>query len=367
MIRAPKLLALVALLALVVPPGPASAAPRQKWDTRVFAHVGAPGYPAYVFVHRNGRVYAGTYANPQGDSQHSRVREWSADGTLLRSWTVPHQRLAEDHGVQVANEDAHGRLILLEKSTASIRTLNVRTGRFHRWATLPDLPTCTPGTTGPDCSPNVVDYPAIPNYATWGPGGALYVSDYGQAVIWKIPPGSLKPSVWFASAALDGSEFGTAGLVYRPGNRHDLLIAQQSTVTDGTVPTNGKLYALGIRRNGSPGAFVTLWTSSPGDLPDGFGIARSGHVYVANAGLSAQLVELTGDGEELRRFPDVPGTGDNGSAIPFDTPSSATFLGNRVLVANQSFTGDTTHQAVLDVEVRERGRAPYVPRSAYWR
>ena len=39
----------------------------------------------------------------------------------------------------------------------------------------------------------------------------------------------------------------------------------------------------------------------------------------------------------------------------------------RVLVANQSFFGDTSHHAVLDVEVGEPGRAPYLPRSAFWR
>lgn len=360
-------LALALVTALVLAPAPTGAAPaRHRWDTRVFASVPRPGYPAYVFTHRNGRVYAGTYANPQGDHQRSRVFEWSASGALLRSWTVPGQDLSSDHGVQVANADARGRLVLLEKSTASVLTLNVRTGHFRRWATLPDLPTCAAGSAGPGCSPNAVDYPAIPNYATWGPGGALYVSDYGQAVIWKIPPGTRKPRVWFASPSLDGSEFGTAGLVFRPGRR-DLLITQQSTATDGTVPTDGKLYRLPIRDSGRPGRLSTLWTSSPGDLPDGFGVARSGHVYVANAGLSNQLVELGADGHEIARFPAVPGTGENGSAIPFDTPSSATFLGTRVLVANQSFFGDTTHHAVLDVEVGEPGRPPYLPKRAFWR
>jgi sugar lactone lactonase YvrE len=361
-----RLVALAALLSLVLTGSPATAAPdRERWDTRVFASVPAPGYPAYAFVHPNGHVYAGTYTNPQGDSTPSRIFEWSRGGTLLRSWPVPHQRLSEDHGVQVANADAHGRLVLLEKSTSSVRTLDPATGRFRRWATIPDLPPCAAAGEDAPCSPNLVDAPAIPNYATWGPGGALYVTDYGQAVIWKIPRKTQEPRIWFASGQLDGTEFGTTGIVFRPG-RHDLLITQQSTATDGSLPTNGKLYRLPLRDDGRPGELETLWTSLPGDLPDGFGVARSGRIYVADAGLSQQIVVLSRSGEELERFPDVPGPGENGSPVPFDTPSSATFLGSRILVANQSFTGDTIHQAILDVYVGERGRAPYLPKTAYW-
>ena len=45
--------------------------------------------------------------------------------------------------------------------------------------------------------------------------------------------------------------------------------------------------------------------------------------------------------------------------------SSATFLGTRILVANQSAVqGDATHMAILDVEVGQRGLAPWVPRTA---
>ncbi len=338
---------------------------RERWDTRVFAMVEEPGFPAYAFVHRNGRVYAGTYTNPQGDSTPSLVREWRADGTLQRTWTVPGQDLSEDHGVQVANADRRGRLVLLEKSKARVMTLSTKTGRFRTWARLPDLPTCDSGEE--PCSPNVADAPAIPNYATWGPRGALFVTDYAQAVIWKITRRSQQPRVWFASPQLDGSEFGTTGIVYRK-QRHDLLITQQSTATDGTVPTNGKLYRLPVKRSGKPGTLSTLWTSLPGDLPDGFGIGRrSGRIYVANAGLSNQLVVLDRKGEEVERFPATPGSGDNGSPIPFDTPSNATFLGRRLMVANQSFTGNTDHHAILDVYVGERGRPPYLPRRAFWR
>ena len=338
-------LTVAALAATAWAPAPAQAraSTREPGDTRVLSLVPAPGFPAYVHAHTNGRVYAGSYVD-SGSTVPSRVFEWAADGTLLRSWPVPGQRLGEDHGVQAANQTRDGKLVLLETSTASVLTLDVRTGRFHRVARFPDG--------------------AVPNYATWGPGGALFVTDYADGVIWKVPHGSRTPRPWFTSPALDGAAgFGTAGIRYRPGRR-DLLITQQ-TVSDGSdLPTDGALYRLPIGPRGGPGEIETLWTSRPGDLPDGFGIGRSGHVYVALAGLANQLVELTAAGEEVRRF-GTPLTGDNGSSVPFDTPCSATFLGRSVLVANQSaVAGDAGHQAILDVHVGEPGRAPYLPRRA---
>ncbi|HSF03094.1 MAG TPA: hypothetical protein VLA62_08790 [Solirubrobacterales bacterium] len=50
--------------------------------------------------------------------------------------------------------------------------------------------------------------------------------------------------------------------------------------------------------------------------------------------------------------------------MPFDTPSSVTFVGKRVLVANQSFLGDRDHHAILDVYVGERGEPVWIPRRA---
>ncbi len=343
--------ALVAVVvAALAAPGPVSSsasttstagAGRAVWETDVLATVGPPGYPAYTFVHRNGRVYAGTYEDPRGSTVPSRVREWSRDGTLLRSWRVPGQRLDEPHGVQVANQTRGGKLVLLETSTSSVLTLDLRTGRFRRVARLP-------GTT--------------PNYASWGPRGVLFVTDYTAGTIWKIPR-SGKPRPWFSSPRLEGAGFGTTGIAYRPGRR-DLLITQQTSSSGESAPSDGFLYRLPVRPRGAPGELETLWTSAPGDLPDGFGIGRSGHVYVALTG-SNQLVELTAGGREVDRFPEAPMTGENGSEVPFDQPCSATFLGTRVLVANQSvLAGNPDHQAILAVEVGERGRASYLPRGA---
>jgi streptogramin lyase len=252
--------------------------------------------------------------------------------------------LDADHGVQVANQTRDGKLVLLETSTASILTLDLGTGRLQR----------------------VVRFPAgaVPNYATWGPHGALFVTDYAQGVIWKVPHGSRTPTRWFTSPALSGIEFGTTGIRFRPGTS-DLLITQQTAADGSPLPTNGHLYRLPVRSDGRPGQLATLWTSRPGDLPDGFGIGKSGHVYVALAGLANQLVELTASGTEVTRFPQLPFAGENGSPVPFDTPCSATFLGTRVLVANQSAVqGDASHQVILDVEVGEGGLPSHLPTTA---
>lgn len=333
----------LAFLALPAATTPATAAP-EKWATTVFSKVPSPGRPAYVHAHTNGRVYAANYE--ADDAQRSRVFEWGAGGTLLRSWTVPGQRLDRAHGVQVATQTHDGKLVLLETSTRGVLTLDVRTGRLRRIATLP---------AG-----------AVPNYAAWTPLG-LIVTDYEQGVLWRVARDH-RVSRFLTSSRLDGAAgFGTTGIAWRP-DRRDLLITQQTTADGGgSAPTNGFLYSLPVR-NRKPGAIRTLWTSQPGDLPDGFGIARSGRIYVANAGLTNQLVQLSPTGEELDRFPDAPLTGDNGSAIPFDTPCSATFLGTSVLVANQSAVQqDASHMAILRVHVGERGRAPYLPRSATFR
>jgi hypothetical protein len=337
-----RALTLLLTAVLAVAWSPASAASRRDGDTRVFAMVPSPGFPAYVHVHTNGRVYAGSYVDT-GSTAPSKVFEWSAAGTLLHAWVVPGQVLDADHGVQVANQTHDGKLVLLESSTASILTLDVHTGRFQR----------------------VVRFPkgSVPNYATWGPRGALFVTDYAQGVIWKVRHGSRTPTRWFSSPSLSSVEFGTTGIRFRPGTG-DLLITQQSSTDGASLPTDGHLYRLPVRSDGRPGALQTLWTSRPGDLPDGFGIGRSGHVYVALAGLANQLVELTASGQEVRRY-GQPVTGANGSPVPFDTPCSATFLGTRVLVANQSaVAGDASHQAVLDVQVGETGQAPYLPETA---
>jgi len=322
------------------------AAKRARFDTRVFALIPRPGFPARAYVARNHRVYEGTYDNPSGDTVPSRVLEYSSRRALLHSWTIKGQDLSGAHGVQVATSDSRGRLVLLDKSPARVLTLNPRNGRQRRYATFADLPACKATQAAASCSPN------------------LYVTDYLQAVIWRVPPGGGKAKVWLADQRLDGSEFGTTGLVLA-ADRRTLLIGQQSEGGLGAGdPTTGRIYSVRIKRGRKPGQLRQLWESQPFDGPDGFAIARSGKIYVTLT-VANQIAVVSPKGADLKRFPSAAGSGANGSPVPFDNPSSAWFAGKRLVIANQSYiSGNAANQAILDVYAGERGLRELIPHRA---
>ena len=351
----------LALLACLLAAAPTAGAQRARFDTRVLAKIPPPASQRMAYVHPNGRVYVGTFVNPSGDSSRSRVLEYEAAGTLLRSWTVPGQDLAKDHGVQVATSDSEGRLVLLDRSPARALLLDRATGKFVQYASFANLAPCLPLQAPTDCSQTLEDREPMANYAVWGPDGSLYVSDFLQAVVWRVPPGGGEAAVWLSDRRLDGGEFGTTGLALA-ADRRTLLVGQGSSAGLGEPnPTTGKIYATEIQPDGSPGAMRLLWESGPADLPDGFTIAQSGKLYVPLAGGANQIAVVGPDGQELERFPSSAGDGNNGSPVPFDTPSSARFLGTRLIVANQSFTGNRDNQAVLDVETGETGLPELIP------
>ena len=336
--------ALAVLVVVAAAPVPAALA-RARWDTQVLALVPRPGFPANAYPAPDGRVYEGTYDNPRGDTSPSRVLEYDADrGTLLRSWTVGGQDLSGAHGVQVATSDAAGRLVLLDKAPPRVLRLDRATGEQTTYATFPSG--------------------AVPNHAAWGPDGSLYVTDYENAVLWRVPPGGGAPQPWLRDARLDGGPFGTTGIALA-ADRRTLVVGQQSQAGLGAGnPATGRLWSVPIGDDGRPGPMRQLWESGPLDGPDGFGIARSGTIYIALL-VADQIAVVGPDGRERERFPATPLTGENGSAVPFDNPSSARFLGTRLMVANQSYlTADPSHQAILDVETGEPGLPELIPPGA---
>ena len=319
-----RALGIVLALAALAAVAPAATQARERFDTRVLAKVPAPGYPAQAYVHPNGRVYEGTYINPNAGAVPSRVFEFDGqDGTLLRSWSVPGQNLSGQQAVQVTTSDANGDLVILDNSPARVLKLDRDTGDFRVYSTFADVE----GGAEPR-----------PNYGAWGPDGSLYVTDYGQGLIWRVPPGGGPAVVWLRDAKLEGSaDFGTTGLALA-GDRRTLLVAQgSSAIGNGELnPATGKIYRVPIDPAGRPGALTKLWESAAGDVPDGFAIAANGRLYVPMVGLSAQIAVVAPDGREIERFPRAAGSGENGSPVPFDSPSSARFLGTRLIVANQS-------------------------------
>ncbi len=339
-------------------------APVKRGTVHVLALIPTPGYPALPHVIGND-VFEGTYDNPTGDHVPSQVLEYTASGELVRSWTVRGQNLNQPHGVQVAANDSHGELILLDKTSGRIIRLNPASGRQSLYSRVPDLPTCTTSPHRP-CSPATQDLAPMPDYAAWGPDGSLYVTDYQQAVIWRIPPGGGKARIWLASHKLDGNMFGTACILLMP-NHHTLLFDQASNggVTGGgTSPSTGKLYEVPIKGNGKPGRLKQLWQSGPADAPDGCVLSRAGHIYIALAGASNQLVELNARGHQLARF-GQPDSGANGSSVPFDTPSGLAWHGSELIIANQAYLDqNTANMALLSLATGERGLATYVPPTA---
>jgi sugar lactone lactonase YvrE len=351
------------LLACWLLAAPGAALGQTRGQVSVFAPVRSPGFPALPHVVGD-HVYEGTYDNPLGDSLPSRVFAYTPDGVVRATYTVIGQDVSQPHGVQVAATDARGRLLLLEKTSGRIIRLDPHTGAQTPYALIPDLPLCSSAPAGTPCSPATMDQAPMPDYAAWAPDGSLYVTDYQQAVIWRVPPGGGKPVIWLADRRLDGGPFGTACLTLTPDHRA-LLFDQASNGGLGAASAStGKLFRVAIKPTGGPGPLQQLWESGPADAPDGFALAASGHIYIALVGASNQVIELDASGHELARFGQQY-TGTNNSPVPFDSPSGVAFLGTRLLVANQSYFADNAaNQVLLALATGETGAPVFVPANA---
>jgi len=346
-----RLRALCAVLcALLVVP--AAAAARTKWDISVLAHVPPPGYPALSLVAPDRTIYVGTFTNATGSANGpSHLYAYSPDGAMLRDWTIQGQSADGDNGIQAAARDAQGDLYLLDQLPPRVLKFDPHTGTQTTYATFSDVRTGT-----------LMDNPPEPDYAAWGPDGSLYVTDYEQSLIWRVPPGGGKARVWFTDPQLDGTLFGPAGIVLMPDHKTLMLDTSAGGVTSLGNPTAGKLYKLPINPDGSPGKLQKIWASGAAEAPDGFALAQSGNVYMALVGPGTnQLVEISPSGKELGRAPATP-LANQQLSVPFDEPSSVQFDGDRVIVTNDAyFSGEQTHWVIYDVYAGEPGAPVYVP------
>jgi len=343
---------------------------RAKGDVRVFARIPSPGYPALSLVTPHGKVFVGTFTGASGDTTGpSKIFAFSSTGKRLRTYDIKGQTSGAAHAVQVAERDRRGRLYVLDQNPARVLRLNPRTGRQHTYATFRDVPTCATANKPDACSNSGSDNPPEPDYAAWLRDGSLVVTDYAQQLLWRVPPGGGRAHVWMNDLQLNGEQFGPAGIVMRPNHRSLLMTLSASAPTTGggvgTDTTTGKLYRIRVDAGGHAVRLRQLWASGSGEAPDGFALSRHGHVYVALSGPSGNGVaevakNALGDWREVWRT-----SSDTGTDVSWDTPTSAQFLGRRLLVTNQSyFAGDSSNWAVLDVAVKERAAPHFVPRHA---
>jgi sugar lactone lactonase YvrE len=352
----------LAVLALV-PAFAAADAGRPRFDTKVLARIPDPGYTALSVLGPDRTIYGGTFfpvSGNAGDGVRSKVFAWAPDGRLLQTWTVQGQDLSQDHGVQASVVDARGRVYLLDKSPARVLVLDPATGEQRTYATIPDLAPCA-GSTTTGCSATTTDNPPEPDYAAWAPDGSLYVTDDTQATIFRVPPGGGPGRVWLTDPRFDAIQFGLTGLALTPDRRSLALTTVGSSPTVDPLAAAGKLMEVPILPDGTPGPLRTLWTSAPLAAPDGFAFAASGNIYVSLLGPGAnQVVVLARDGREITRFPSPAA---NATApVPYDSPSSVIFDGDRLIVTNDAyFSGDRSHQVLFDVAAGETGAPVFVP------
>jgi sugar lactone lactonase YvrE len=349
-------------LAVLAGTGPSASVAEQRapLDTRVFAQVGEPGHPDPIAVDHNRTVYVGSLtsfsemtAGRNDTNAPSEVWAFGPDGRLLRSYRIAGQALDEDHALTGIALDAEGRLYINDTNPARVIRLDPSTGSQAEYARFRDVPPCFPGRTG-DCSAETLDRDSLPNGAAFAPDGSLFVTDYRQGLIWRVPRGGGRPEVWFTDPQLASTPFALNGIRFLP-DRSSLMFVQTNTNTP-----SGRLYTLQVRADGSPGGLALLYETQPFDGPDSFAVAKSGNVYLALAG-SNQLVKLSPTGQELAR---VSGPGRRGDEeIPFDSPADVAFLGERILVSNSAFlTNDPSTWAVFDVFAGERGASLVRPR-----
>jgi streptogramin lyase len=347
--------AVLAAALLLLAAAPAASA-RERYDVQTLAKVPPPGQPALALVAPDRTIYEGTFTNSSGSANGpSKVFAYSPTGELLRTYTISGQDPNANNGVQVAAYDRLGRLYLLDQHPARVLRLDPRTGSQTTFATFKDVPSCP--SPGNECSATTTDNPPEPDYAAWGTDGSLYVTDYTQSLIWRVDPNGGTAHVWFTDPALDGTQFGPAGIQLMPDHSTLLFSTSAGPATDPSSATTGELYKLGIQANGNPGTLQKVWESGPAEAPDGIALAQSGNVYVGLVGPNVNAIAVVGpDGKEITRI-----RHDSGDP-PFDQPASVWFDNDRLIVANDAyFSGDPTHFAIFDVFAGEPGAPIFVP------
>lgn len=328
--------ALTACLALAVP---AHAAPG---SLTVFAQVGAPGHADSTLVLPGGDVLVSTNRGARGSTGPSKIFRYSAKGSLVRTYSITGQDLAGDHGLMSMALDAAGRVYVADYAPPRILRIDPRTGAQSTYATIPDLTGARENGMG--------ESKPWPDGVTFLADGRLLVTDLAQGTVFVVPRGGGKAAVWLQDPALR-STFGPNQLVITPSG--DALLDVTASFVPG-INGRGALYRFPIVQ-GKPGPLSLVWTSNPGEGPDGFALGTSGRVYVPTL-VTNRIAVVSPTGTEVASY------GGTGSLL--DAPSSVTFTGKgAALVTNLTyFSNNTANDRVLRLSLDDDGVPALRPR-----
>ncbi len=324
----------------------------------LFARVPSPGQPEGIVVAPGGTVYVGSDAGPfivrPDGSPPSKLFAYSPQGRLRRSYLIKGQDHSSFYGLFGLALDHAGLVYAVDHSPARIITIDPRTGRQRDYARFRDVPRCLAPVRTTDCSDTQGDMGSFPNFAVFAPDGTMYVTDTSQALIWRVPRGGGRPTVWYTDPGLE-SVFGPNGAEFLPDGR-TLMFVQSLPGPDGPSQRSSGLYTIPVLADGRPGRLKPFWRTTAFDSPDGFQITRSGNIYVTAAGAN-QVVVLSSRGQEIARMP----TPQENSAmeVPFNQPANVAFLGGQALVTNHAYIDNNPrYWAVLSIATAERA-IPY--------
>jgi sugar lactone lactonase YvrE len=185
--------------------------------------------------------------------------------------------------------DAEGRLYSIDTGGSVLR-IDVESGSVEVYATIANVPVCTPLITS-QCSAALVDRPPLPNDLAFDAAGNLYVTDSFQAAIFRVAPGGGTGTVWFTDGRLDSALLGPNGIRVNPDETHILF-----GVTD-DLNNDAVLFRIPLVDNPDPEQLgeVGRW---PGGGQDGLTLGAEGLIYVSLYAHN-EIRVLTENGTEL--------------------------------------------------------------------
>lgn len=307
----------------------------------IFAFIGSPGAPSGIAVSSSGSVYVDTdNGSARGVEAPSKVFEFDRSGRPLDTVTVAGQAPSHVDGLGAAAVDpVDGAVYVVEVDSAQVLRISPGSSAPSTVAvTVPDVAPCGLVVDQPPCEPGVMDHKPSLSGLAFDRQGDLYITDAGQATIWKWHPGLTAPIQWYQSSDLATGD-GPAGVaVDHSGD----VVFSAGTTLDVSNPGGGAIYRLAATADGTPGPRSTVASFPSGARPGALAMDASGRIYAIMRG-SGTIDSVSSSG--------VAPFSTSGSPVPLDGPAGLAVEEGRLLVTNEASSGPATHWAVLSFPI----------------